>query len=167
MLYEIGQSYLPMKVILSAILFITVLAVYLLFMRFIKKQNNYSNSSLVHNIGKLFGGVVIVFAGICAGYVFCENAYCVHLYKTQKCSVIEGTVNNFQYLYANNSYIINGITFDINEQKFRIQNGIFNTGYSVDKNIITGNDNNFKIYYVDYGDDSPIRTILRIDSVNE
>lgn len=167
MLYEIRQSYLPMEVMLSIILFVAVFTVYLLFIRFIKKQNGYSNSTLVHNIGKLFGVVLIVLSGIFAGYIFCENAYCVYLYKTQKCSVTEGTVTNFQYLYANNSYIINGIAFEINGQKFRIQNGIFNTGYSVDKNIITGNDNNFKIYYVGYNDSSPIRTILRIDPVNE
>lgn len=93
-----------------------------------------------------------------------EKAYGIYMYHEGKYETVEGQVENYEYIYENNSDTIRGICFSVSGVKFNINNGVLNAGYSYKDKIITQNSDQFKIYYVKplYGD---VSYIIRIDSI--
>ncbi len=164
MLYEIEQSYFPRRIVFLFALFVILLIAYLLFIKYIKKHECFGKSLLLKNFGKVIGSMLLAFAGIITVFCFIENTTYIYLYQTQQCSVVEGTVENFHYTYLNNSYHIDGISFEMQGQQFTIRKGIFNAGYDVGKNIITQEGEKLRIYYIDSGG-KEVCTILRIECV--
>ena len=120
-----------------------------------------------YSIVKVIFAFLISFFFIWMIFLIGENSYLVSCYKDANYSIIEGRVNNFKYIYANNSKKINGISFRIEEKEFFIHPGIFNFGYSYVDRTSFQDDDILKIYYIESNVSHEITKILQIDSIEK
>lgn len=109
--------------------------------------------------------MVLVIIGIIIVFGVCQKIYGIAMYKNNKYETVEGTVENVDTIYANNSHIIRGVKFSINDIDFTINKGILNAGYSCDNEFEIMEDDFLKVYYIRPLIGEDVSFILRIDRI--
>lgn len=96
-----------------------------------------------------------------------EKIYILHCYENENYYTVEGSIEDLEYIYENNSSRIRGIRFKVNEILFSINNNILHSGYSLHDGIINKDGDEFKIYYIPLYIDDEINLIVRIDAITK
>lgn len=164
MLYLAGWKYSDLIYIIFSICILCAVILLLKLKKYIKNNGKYRSKIYSYYI---FGAVLIFLSIILS--IICvigigQKIYCINAYNNKNYCVVEGSVQNLEYVYENNSNKARGIRFVINETVFNINNGILNSGYSFDDGIIKENGGNYKIYYIPPNTGEEVSLILRIDS---
>ena len=169
MIYIFNMRYLSIGNIILLLIVLLIVFLSIVSKRRLKKYNNYMVNEHTNFQKKiiLFMGVllsiILSFVNLCS---IVEKIYAINCYNNKQYCVVEGEIENFKYIYANNSTNVIGIQFMVNKKNFKINKGILNVGYSVKNNIINGNGEKYKIYYLDNGEKFYLDTILRIDELD-
>lgn len=162
MIYRLDNNYLSFSNI--ALFIITlILCISIIFLK--KTDNTHLNEEL-YKYKKTIMGVFVIMIIMINFIIICsisEKIYFIDCYKNRKYSIVEGAVEDFEYIYDNNGRKKTGVKFKVNNVGFEINKGIINAGYSIRDNIINENGNKYRIYYIENNGNSYVDTILRID----
>ena len=163
MLYLVGWK---CSDLIYIILFMFFLCSVILLLK-VKKYMKYNGKYIVPTYSYYIFGAVLLFLSIVLSIICVigvgQKIYGINAYNNKNYYVVEGNVQNLEYIYENNSNKVRGNRFIINETAFIINNGILNSGYSFDDGIIREG-SNYKIYYIPYNRREEVSFILRIDA---
>lgn len=149
--------------ILCAIVLVLML-VGIIFVKYIVK-NYFGKYSIYEKIIIVFVVGFIFFLDVILTASLFQKMYYIYRYNHKEYSVVAGNIQDFQYIYANNSYIIIGIRFSVDKIFFEINSGILDAGYKYSDYEICESDY-LKIYYIESDFNDKNTTILRIDNMN-
>lgn len=158
-MYEIDMKYLGIENILLIVAMILVI----LLVRYIRKINFLSSKIGFNSIAmaKVLLSIVLGIIIIINVFSIGQRVYIISCYKNHDYCEVSGVVEDMSYIMANNSNIIIGIQFKINDVDFKINKGVMDYGYSINDGDIISEGEYVNICYMD------CNTILRIDTYPE
>ena len=162
MVYLIGWDYSDYLYIF----FFEGIVIIFLFMKILKKKILQSlNNNKVYYYSIFLLSLILTTIAMIITFGICQKIYGITMYRNNKYEVVEGIVENVDEIYANNSYIIRGVHFSINDIDFTINNGILNAGYSYGDEFIIRSNDFLKVYYIKPSSGKDASFILRIDNI--
>lgn len=133
--------------------------------KLLKNTNNIKNKQNSYYFAFVITLMLFVFLNLIFYGGIGKKIYYMNLYKHEDYKSVEGEIQNFEYIYANNSYNVRGRCFEVKDNQFEINKGIVDSGYSYIDNIINRDGQKFKIYFVEPRNSEKINMILRIDEL--
>lgn len=148
------------------IFFFVGIIIIFLFLRILKKKIFQSlNNNKIYYYSIFLLSLMLTIIAMIIAFGVCQKIYGITMYRNNKYEVVEGIVENVDEIYANNSYIIRGVHFSIDDIDFTINNGILNAGYSYEDEFTIRSNDFLKVYYIKPSNGEDVSFILRIDNI--